>query len=82
MKFDQYAETYDAGWRGTKSARFYEDLIKELEINPGDAVLDVGCGTGTVLKFISSKTEIKGYGLDISPQMLEVARKKNPGFEF
>ena len=82
MKFDQYAENYDAGWRGTKSARFYEDLIKELEINPGDAVLDVGCGTGTVLKFISSKTEIKGYGLDISPQMLEVARKKNPGFEF
>ena len=82
MKFDQYAENYDAGWRGTKSARFYEDLIKELEINPGDAVLDVGCGTGTVLKFISSKTEIKGYGLDISPQMLEVARKKNPDFEF
>ena len=40
MKFDQYAENYDAGWRGTKSARFYEDLIKELEINPGDAVLE------------------------------------------
>lgn len=82
MKFDQYAENYDAGWRGTKSARFYKDLLKELEIDPGDTVLDVGCGTGTVLKFISSKTAIKGYGLDISPQMLEVARKKNPGFEF
>ena len=82
MKFDQYAESYDAGWRGTKSARFYEDLIKELEVHPGNAILDVGCGTGTILKFISSKTEIKGYGLDISPQMLEVARKKNPDFVF
>ena len=49
MKFDQYAETYDAGWRGTKSARFYEDLIKELEINPGDAVLDIK--TPTLIQF-------------------------------
>lgn len=82
MKFDKYADSYDAGWRGTKSARFYNDLIRELEINPGDAVLDVGCGTGTVLKFIAAQTEIQGYGLDISSQMLDIARQKNPGFEF
>ena len=37
MKFDRYAKGYDAGWRGTKSARFYDDLIKELEIEPNDA---------------------------------------------
>ena len=47
MKFDRYAKGYDAGWQGTKSARFYDDLIKELDIQPNDAVLDVGCGTGT-----------------------------------
>ena len=82
MKFDKYAKGYDAGWRGTKSARFYDDLIKELEINPNDAVLDVGCGTGTVLRFISSNTPIRGYGLDVSTEMLDVARKKNPSFDF
>ena len=48
MKFDKYAKGYDAGWRGTKSARFYDDLINELDIQPNDAVLDVGCGTETV----------------------------------
>ena len=82
MKFDRYAKGYDAGWQGTKSARFYDDLIKELDIQPNDAVLDVGCGTGTVLHFIASHTPIRGYGLDISAEMLDVARKKNPGFDF
>lgn len=82
MKFDKYAKGYDAGWRGTKSARFYDDLIGALDIQPGDAVLDVGCGTGTVLRFISTQTEIRGFGLDVSPDMLEVAREKAPGLDF
>ena len=72
MNFDKYADSYDAGWKGTKSARFYDDLIREVEINVGDRVLDVGCGTGTVLGYIASKTDIKGYGLDISEKMLDM----------
>ena len=82
MNFDKYAKEYDSGWKGTMSARFYADLIKELDIKPGDRVLDVGCGTGTILSFISSEVDINGYGLDISAKMLEVAREKNPRFEF
>ena len=72
MNFDKYADNYDAGWKGTKSARFYDDLIREVEINTGDSVLDVGCGTGTVLSYISSKTDISGFGLDISEKMLNL----------
>ena len=82
MNFDKYADNYDAGWKGTKSARFYNDLIREVEINSGDKVLDVGCGTGTMLSYIASKTDISGFGLDISEKMLNAAREKNPGFEF
>ena len=82
MNFDKYADRYDAGWKGAKSARFYEDLIREAEIDRGDRVLDVGCGTGTILSYIASKTEIRGYGLDISEKMLNIAREKNPDFEF
>ena len=44
--------------------------------------IDVGCGTGTVLHFIASNTPIRGYGLDVSAEMLDVARKKNPSFDF
>lgn len=82
MDFNKYAGSYDSGWKGSKSARFYDDLIRELEIHPGDSVLDVGCGTGTVLSFIGSKTAIKGHGLDISPKMLEIEREKNPDFDY
>ena len=82
MDFDKYADGYDAGWKGTKSARFYDDLIREVEINTGDRVLDVGCGTGTVLSYMASKTDVSGFGLDISEKMLDVAREKNPDFEF
>ena len=82
MNFDKYADSYDAGCKGTKSARFYDDLIREVEINAGDSVLDVGCGTGTVLNYIASKTDINGYGLDISEKMLDKAREKNPEFKF
>jgi hypothetical protein len=32
MKFDQYAENYDAGWRGTKSARFYPSCLNSFTI--------------------------------------------------
>ena len=47
MKFDKYAKGYDAGWRGTKSARFYDDLIGALDIQPGDAVLE-NCTTSLI----------------------------------
>ena len=74
MDFDKYADGYDAGWKGTKSARFYDNLIREVVINTGDRVLDVGCGTGTVLSYLASKTDVSGFGLDISEKMLDVAR--------
>ena len=82
MDFDNYAKNYDSGWRGTKSARFYRDLISALEVKPGDSVLDVGCGTGTVLNLISSAVEIKGFGIDVSRKMLEIAKENSRDFDF
>ena len=82
MEFDQYAEQYDAGIMGKGSAKFYRDLIRELEIRDGDAVLDVGCGTGTILECIGKSKRIFGYGLDVSEGMITVAKNKNPNYAF
>ena len=49
MDFDKYADGYDSGWRGSKSARFYDDLITELEIQSDDRVLDIK--TPTLIQF-------------------------------
>ena len=67
---------------GRGSRHFYADLINELEVNDGDAVLDVGCGTGSVLKYISERKQINGFGLDVSENMVALAHEKNPAFSF
>ena len=82
MEFDQYAEQYDAGFMGKGSTRFYRDLIRELEIRDGNAMLDVGCGTGTILEWIGKSKMIHGYGLDVSESMITVAREKHPDYSF
>ncbi len=66
MEFDRFAESYDAGLMGKGSRRFYMDLVKALDVRDGDAVLDVGCGTGTVLSYLRENRKIVGYGLDVS----------------
>ena len=82
MEFDKFAESYDTGLMGKGSKRFYVDLVKTLEIRDGDAVLDVGCGTGTVLSYVHESRNIRGYGLDVSEHMIAVAKEKNPEFSF
>ena len=80
MEFDKYADNYDTGFMGKGSGRFYADLIKEIEVKDGDAVLDVGCGTGTVLSFIGRQKKICGFGLDVSENMIAIAKEKNPNY--
>ena len=82
MEFDKFADSYDSGLMGKGSKRFYVDLVKTLDIRDGDAVLDVGCGTGTVLSYVHESRDIHGYGLDVSENMIAIAKEKNPEFSF
>jgi ubiquinone/menaquinone biosynthesis C-methylase UbiE len=44
-----------------------------------DAVLDVACGTGTLLDMIrDAHPAVSTMGIDLSPDMLEKARTRNP----
>ncbi len=53
-------------------------VIEMARIKPGDKVLDVGCGSGnltlTASKYIGKTGSVNG--IDASPEMIEVARKK------
>src|SRR5215468_7034927 len=67
-------------WRG--SERIYREKTVELaEIRPGEAVLDIGCGTGTLA--IAAKRRVgptgRVFGLDASCEMIARARKKAAG---
>src|SRR5215831_12422679 len=57
---------------------FREKLIDLARLKPGDAVLDVGCGTGTLA--ITAKRRVgptgKVYGIDPSPEMIARSGQK------
>ncbi|MFK4083139.1 class I SAM-dependent methyltransferase [Kribbella sp. NPDC020789] len=54
------------------------DLITQLAA--GHPVLDVGCGPGRTTALLAERGKVTG--LDLSPGMIEVARRDHPGLDF
>ena len=50
------------------------DICEQLEVHPGSAVLDVGCGIGGTARFISSTFGCEVTGIDLTAEYIEVAR--------
>jgi ubiquinone/menaquinone biosynthesis C-methylase UbiE len=76
---ERVAQVYDR-WYETKKGLLADWFEKELmarnvELNPGGKILDVGCGTGNHLLFFGAKG-METIGIDISLPMLRVAQKK------
>lgn len=77
--FDSLAGRYDEG--KARQTYYWKTLVgiyRDL-VPPGSSVLEVGCGTGSLLASLSPR---RGTGLDLSPAMVEAARKKHPDLEF
>ncbi|MBT8153433.1 methyltransferase domain-containing protein [Epibacterium ulvae] len=54
-----------------------DHLIEGMNVQPGERVLEVACGTGRNLSLIRNRyPEAQLFGLDISDQMLTTARAK------
>ncbi len=53
-------------------------VMKLAKVKPGDKVLDVGCGTGSLTLTAKTFAGASGLvnGIDASPEMIDVARKK------
>jgi SAM-dependent methyltransferase len=70
----------EAFWRrGEEVVALMLDM-SGLEIDPGETVLDVGCGVGRLTRALAARAK-HVYGLDVSREMLRLAEQHNPGLE-
>jgi ubiquinone/menaquinone biosynthesis C-methylase UbiE len=80
--FDSHAaaDSYDV-FEPESSARLIQSVVKLGQFAPGARVADLGCGSGVFSSLLSQHGCIC-TGLDISPKLIELARRKYPGIEF
>lgn len=78
--YTDLAPLYDAVYSAKGYAREARLLRREIETrgrSRGKELLDVGCGTGHHIEYL--RRWFQCTGLDASPEMLKVARKRLPG---
>ena len=83
------------GWDAVAD-RYADELYRELERKPYDRsllgrfalmakrelpVLDLGCGPGHVTAYLSA-LGLTARGIDLAPEMIRVARERNPALAF
>lgn len=74
--YDQWYSTNRGHWIGSCEL---ELLIAGLGLQPGESVLDVGCGTGYFTRALGRIHDGKITGVDIDAQRIEYAQKQDPG---
>jgi len=76
--FDRWANSYDWTFPSFIYQAIHQRLITKVELLPHANILDLGCGTGRLLDRLATQfPEITATGLDLSPQMLRIARQNN-----
>lgn len=74
--YSRMASRYDVRWKSYAEASIGETL-RRLPVASDDRVLDIGCGTGLLLEAVSlAIPRIRLAGVDLSREMLEVARRR------
>ena len=81
---DNSAQTYEREFVPALFAQWPPHLIEAAQINKGDRVLDVGCGTGIFARVAAphSGQSENITGLDLNESMLAVARSIDPEIEW
>ncbi|RJQ71614.1 methyltransferase domain-containing protein [Pseudonocardiaceae bacterium YIM PH 21723] len=65
-------------WRLSTSWRLgYQVAIRTLHPQPGQTVLDLGCGPGRITHHLAAHYEVSAIGIDTSLTMIKMARERN-----
>ena len=81
LVWNEVAPRYHKRWASVREGPFQSTsmLVELMNINKGDSVLDVACGTGVVTKEIRKKIGKSGFvvGVDTSSTAIKIAKKWN-----
>lgn len=81
--WDFYARTYDKVAKTRAYGEMMADVVAAVNPQPGQRILDVGCGTGNLQFNLDLMCRgIDHIGLDFSDAMLHVATEKNPNADY
>lgn len=77
--FDSLADFWDAGM--IKEQWKIDKILDTAEIASGKSVLDIACGTGVLISDYINRRIKRCVAVDISRNMIEIAKSKFPGCE-
>ena len=80
--YNKMASEYDSSPEGNYTRSHKAELLKNVVVKDGDAILDVACGNGMLLAELSKKANVNAFGIDISENMISVAKKRYPKCSF
>ena len=75
--FDRVAPSWDAAM--IKNDVIIEKILDNAEIEEGQDILDVACGTGVMFPYYLQRGVASVTGIDISPEMAKIAERKYAG---
>ena len=75
--FDRAAANWDAEM--IKSDGVIEKILDNAEVEAGQEILDVACGTGVMFPYYLQRGVASVTGIDISPEMVKIAEGKFSG---
>jgi SAM-dependent methyltransferase len=82
--YDRIAEEYTARIAGELDHKPMDRMVLDdfaARVKGSGRVCDLGCGPGHVARYLHDRG-VDIFGIDLSPGMLEQARKLNPAIEF
>lgn len=72
-----------SGWSGSGGSKYHQKYaipttLNLLNLKKGDKFIDIGCGVGALYPYVE-KNNAEYTGIDISSQMIKIAKEKNKG---
>jgi len=77
----RYEQIFGEDFVSTGGINTTKEMVKQLAIKKGEKILDVGCGIGGSAFHFVQNYGAQVEGLDLSSNMIELARKKNQQYK-